>query len=55
MTYFFTKEVFSARNEFPTALEGVDTVRKYLINLKLITCWLLSILKRMRCQGSAES
>jgi len=44
MASFFTKEIFFARNELPTALEGIDTVRNYLINLKLITCWLLSIL-----------
>jgi hypothetical protein len=44
MTSFFPKEIFFARNELPTALEAVDTVRKYLINLKLITCWLLSVL-----------
>jgi len=37
MTSFFTKEIFFARYELPTALEGVDTVRKCLINLKLIT------------------
>jgi len=55
MTSFFTKEIFFARNELPTVLEGIDTARKYLINLKLITYWLLSILKRMRCKGSAES
>jgi len=44
MTSFVTKEISFARNELPAALEGVDTVRKYLINLKLITCWLLCVL-----------